>query len=329
MASPQHIRWSSIELLHNVVRHLNYLHTHDGLDLPVVLYRAKVKLHGANCGVQVTPSGVFPQSRSKLLTPQSDYKGFARWVDTHRALFESMDPDVTVFGEWCGPGIERGVAISAIDRRVFVVFALQYGRGEQARVEFEPEAIQRALPEHPDLFVLPWHGAPLTLDYGDEASMEASAETLNALVSDVEREDPWVKATFGRRGVGEGLVFYPIEGPRDPEGLAALMFKAKGEKHRTAGTRKAVQVAPEVVEGVAAFVTLMVTEARLEQAVSEACGGEHHMRHTGKLIAWISADVEKESVAELEAAGLTWKQVVRAVQDRARAWYKAQVQAGR
>jgi hypothetical protein len=37
--------------------------------------------------------------------------------------------------------------------------------------------------------------------------------------------------------------------------------------------------------------------------------------------AWIAADVQKESVAELETSGLTWDQVDKAVQTAARSWF--------
>jgi len=97
------------------------------------------------------------------------------------------------------------------------------------------------------------------------------------------------------------------------------MFKAKGEKHRTAGTRTAVQVDASVVASVDDFVALMVTEARLQQGLA-AVGGRDP-RLTGKFLAWIAADVRKEAVAELEASGLTWAQVEKPVGVRARAWY--------
>ena len=46
----------------------------------------------------------------------------------------------------------------------------------------------------------------------------------------------------------------------------------------------------------------MVTDARLEQG-SRRCGGLREPKKTGKFLAWVAADVQKESVAELEAAG--------------------------
>lgn len=323
---PTHMAWNSIELLHNVVRTLNFLNERDGDPLPSIRYRGKVKLHGTNCAVQVTPEGVFAQSRTQMLVDGEDYKGFARWVESHRDYFASLAP-CAVFGEWCGPGVEKGMAISQVKEKQFVVFAVVV----DGAVLYEPEDINGVLhgthvwiPK--TLHVLPWLPFTLTLDYGDEGSMERVSGIINRVVREIEQEDPWVKATFGISGIGEGVVFYPVDesATADPERLAMLMFKAKGDKHRTAG-QKPAQVKPDVASGVPEFVALVVTDARLEQGVSEACGGELDMRHTGAFLRWVMADVEKESVAELEAAGLEWGQVQKAVQDATREWWKGHV----
>jgi len=319
---PNHIAWSSIELLHNVVRTLRHLNADAGMPFPTAHYRAKVKLHGTNCGVQVTSEGVFAQSRTQMLTPGSgDYKGFAAWAQG-LGFFENLAPGVTVFGEWCGPGVESGMAISGLPGKVFAVFAIQVGLGEAARIVYEPSEILAHLGALPtNVHVLPWEGGEIVIDYASEASLEARAAEISALVEIVEAEDPWVKRTFGLAGLGEGLVFYPVgDGvPTDAEGLARWMFKAKGLKHRTAGASQAAQVEPTVVAGVDAFVDLMVTEARLEQGVSALGGREPKL--TGRFLQWVADDVRKESVAEIEAAGLTWDQVGKAVQAKARGWF--------
>jgi hypothetical protein len=165
------------------------------------------------------------------------------------------------------------------------------------------------------------------VDYGSRAELERVAATVNEWVATVEREDPWAKAALGVSGLGEGLVFYPVAvnglAPKDdPESLTQLMWKAKGEKHRTAGTKTAAQVDAAVVASVDEFVSLMVTEARLEQGLGAVCGGVRDPRATGKFLTWVAADVQKESVAELAASGLTWPQVEKAVQTRARTWFQ-------
>ena len=118
---------------------------------------------------------------------------------------------------------------------------------------------------------------------------------------------------------GTGLCSAP---PADPEGLAQLMFKAKGEKHRTAGTKTAAAVDAAVVASVDEFVALMVTEARLAQGLAAVSGdGQRDPKLTGKFLEWIAADVRKESAAELEASGLTFAQVEKAIRARAGAWW--------
>lgn len=326
MPSLRHIAWSSIALLHNVIRTLNFHKERDGKPLPTVVYRGKVKLHGTNCAVQIHANEIVTQSREAILTPEADLKGFSKWAHLHEASFSRLPAGFTVFGEWAGPGIEKGMAVSALPGKVFAVFALQVGVGEGAVVIYDPSEIASYVRPLgiPGVYVLPWEGEPFTIDYADPASVQVAVEHLNQVVVAVEREDPWVKATFGVAGLGEGVVLYPMVPARtSPEALALLMFKAKGDKHRTAGTKQAVQVSPEVAGSATEFVTLMVTEARLQQGVSTACGGECTMRNIGAFLRWVAEDTKKESVAELEASGLTWDQVQKQVQDRARDWFRA------
>jgi hypothetical protein len=221
-----------------------------------------------------------------------------------------------VFGEWCGPGVEKGMAISQAPSKLFVVFSIQQGD----RMVFEPSEIRALLPagEPAELHVLPWEGDAFAIDFGSRQRLDDIARELNDRVAQVEQEDPWCKRVLGISGLGEGLVLYPI-GVTDLARLAVLMFKAKGEKHRTAGKR-AVQVDATAAASVDEFVALVVTEARLQQGVANV-GGWCDPKQTGAFLKWIATDVQKESVAELEAAGLQWSQVERAVQTAARSWY--------
>jgi RNA ligase-like protein len=322
--STKHVPWGSIELLHNLVATLGHLNAL-GQPFPVVEYRAKVKLHGTNCAVQVTSGGVVAQSRTALLSPDADYKGFAAWVAAQRDYFARLPSGLVVFGEWCGPGIEKGMAISQARTKLFAVFAV---RRDDGIIIHEPEQIRALLPaaNAPEqLHVLPWEGDPITITFGDRADLERAASVLNTRVAEVEREDPWVKSALGISGLGEGLVFYPVSvdgAAPATERLEQLMFKAKGEKHRTAGTKTAVQIDPSVVASVAEFVALMVTDARLRQGLAEACGGARDPKTTRQFLEWVATDVRKESSAELAASGLSWSDVDKAVQARAREWFR-------
>ncbi|HUS87857.1 MAG TPA: RNA ligase family protein, partial [Desulfosporosinus sp.] len=335
------IKWPEIESLYNVRRGLKQM----GSDDRKITYMAKVKLDGTNGGIQLFTDGrIVPQSRSCVLDPDDDNMGFARWTVTMYSYFAKVrelaneigykDKHITIFGEWCGRGIQKRTAISEIDRKIFAVFAIQIGGlNEPAKFDVNGLSIQKILPSHNDVFILPWiHGFILDffiLDFSDRAQLERQAEKINQLVEEIEKQDPWVHETFGVDGIGEGVVMYPVDYTTDCEPMfvdrmeySDLVFKAKGEKHKVVKTKKAAQVDPEVAKNIDEFVTLFVTEPRLEQ-ISEKTGVDNKL--TGDFLKAFCGDVKKESVAELEASSLDWKQVAKAVSTAARNWYFKQV----
>ena len=326
--SAQLQKWPSIELLHNLYRSLEKIG-----ETPKITYRAKVKLDGTNAGVQIfSDSRVAAQSRTQIVTPENDNLGFANWVDRNLEYFSNLasSEHLTIFGEWCGRGIQKRTAISKIDRKVFVVFAVQFGGvdGRLSTLEIDPDKIRDRLPEHDDIFVLPFYGDRITLDFGDREQLKSQTEVLNQMVREVERTDIWVKETFGIEGIGEGLVFYPtishsVAGLSESE----LFFKAKGEKHQVVKTKQRVQLSPEKVESIDEFVRLFVTQPRLEQGVTEACQGELDIKKMGVFLQWLAGDVKKESADELDRAQLTWNEVNKAVMKAAREWYQQRIQS--
>ena len=111
------IKWTSIELLHNVYQDLKILGKTDS-----ITYRAKIKLHGTNAGVQVTPESIVAaQKRSQIITSKNDNAGFAAWAEQNIDYFSQLknSHNLTIFGEWCGTNVQKGVAISQIGRKVF------------------------------------------------------------------------------------------------------------------------------------------------------------------------------------------------------------------
>lgn len=80
----------------------------------------------------------------------------------------------------------------------------------------DPAQIQHCLPPLPqDVHILPWHvsaqcGESLEFDFTNTAQIEQQTPQINSLVAEIDHEDPWVSATFGVHGTGEGVVWYPI-----------------------------------------------------------------------------------------------------------------------
>jgi hypothetical protein len=200
----------------------------------------------------------------------------------------------------------------------------------------------------------------MEFNLADTAHVESRLDTVNGLTDAIDSEDPWVLRTFGVRGPGEGLVWYPInvdlEGDRKMKAVsgevyAAFVFKTKGEKHRVVGTKKAAQVKPEVAEDAVKYVELMVPEPRLQQGTSilydtrssssahdrlllpllivlmrtgvQAVGGLQK-KNIAAFIKWVVTDVEKEGKDELAASGLDWKKVSPLISTKAREWFLAQ-----
>lgn len=342
-------KWTSIGGFHNVRKTLDSYDLHEG----PITYRGKVKLHGTNAGVTITPDReVFAQSRTTVLTATDDNAGFAKWVESNIDYWKQLALStelVTVYGEWCGPGIQKNTAINNIDEKAFAVFAIQIGEsimddnGQQhAMIIVKPEHIHDMLslfvyaPEN--VYALPWYGEEITLDYADVESLKIAVDSMNAAVESIETVDPWVKETFGVEGIGEGIVYYPISfaetisvpawwaGALDRWHLSTFMFKAKGDKHKVTKQKKAVQIDPEVATSIDEFVDLVLPDARLEQGVEEACAGKFEHRFIGSFIKWVNVDVLKENLDELEASKLEWKQVVKNVSNTARNWYIAKIE---
>jgi hypothetical protein len=76
------------------------------------------KIDGTNAAIQILDDGrVGAQSRKRLITPESDNFGFARWVMEHAdELRDGLGPGVH-FGEWWGSGIQRGYGLQSGEKR--------------------------------------------------------------------------------------------------------------------------------------------------------------------------------------------------------------------
>lgn len=328
-----HLPWTSIELFHNVRRTFREI-TPEGPH--TVSYRAKVKLHGTNAAVQVTPEGTLEcQSRERIITPEDDNYGFARWVNSRREEWlTTIMPGTVVFGEWAGPGVMKSVAVSKIPEKVFAVFAMLVPNGKGGRdLIVEPSEIANILCPRTPCAVLPWYGDfVVTVDWdGTPEALTPMLDRINAEVRAVEACDPWVKTTFGVEGTGEGLVFYPTEGETAIDAYYLRMFKAKGEEHKTVAQKAPAQIDPEVVKNLADFATLVLTPARLEQGAlavkPDGAAMSYDLKRIGAFLGWVSKDVAKECGPELAASGLDAKAVSKAVTEHARKWYMAKVAA--
>lgn len=343
------VKWNSLNQFHEVMRAINYRKYSEWLSTQgnKLTYYGKIKLHGTNASVTITPDGKVIAGKRSSFIPEGgiggDNAGFGAWVKANeagfKALREGYSDNVTlvVYGEWCGPGIQSGVACSMTERKVFYVFSVDVYSHEMHSRHYEPMAIEM---EHPgldaidDVVILPFH-CKIELDFSDAASMTETLSNLNKEVEAIGERDPFMFDNFEIDGAGEGLVFYPVvnedgwsyDNAEQLELFSALNFKAKSEGHRVNKTRNAVAANPEKIATQKNFAEMFCTEQRFQQAFDEAVGRERDMKRTGEFIKWVCVDVMKESTTERENLDIEWKALAGAVSGRAAEWYKKQCQA--
>ena len=101
-----------------------------GSEVTQVRYRGTVKIHGTNAGVVCVPGQPLrPQSRNRELSLENDNMGFAAFVADHERTLRSYAGEVryvcglsrrtpiVLYGEWCGPGVQKGVGVSKLPGR--------------------------------------------------------------------------------------------------------------------------------------------------------------------------------------------------------------------
>lgn len=84
------------------------------------------KIDGTNAAIGITEDGeVYAQSRTRIITPEDDNFGFAKWVaDCADSLALALGPGLH-FGEWWGSGIQRGYGLS--DKRFSLFNTSRWG----------------------------------------------------------------------------------------------------------------------------------------------------------------------------------------------------------
>jgi len=318
--------WFEIANFHNVRRLVTqYPHLLNGDSRRK--YRGKIKLHGTCSGVQVTNISVTPMSRSQFLSPANgiDNAGFGKWVidnfDNFANIAVASDSTLIIYGEWCGKGVQSGVAASQLSGKIWAVFGAKLVCGDAVEFIDDPQRLSEIVSGIPDTYVLPWiENSEIIIDWASSADeLEHAIQPINDLVSHVEACDPWILENFGIRGVGEGVVYYPVG--NNVEDFKNLAFKAKGEKHKVVATKNAVVVSATVTKSCEDFAKLVLAPARLQQGIDVIGAATFEMSKIGNFLKWCHQDVEKECQAEFDATQIDKKLLEKACSTYARAWY--------
>jgi len=317
------------------VKYANSKHDPIRGDIP---YVGTVKLHGTNAALILTPDNEIKyQSRKRLIDPTNDNFGFARYMydigqkDANVILslfnhFQShmahkdyvLDTPLYIYGEWCGQGVQQGVAISQVPKR-WVIFAAGFGapnNGTGRTTWLTPNELKLMISEEHGIynaFTLPTYEININFTHPELVRNE-----LVDITEAIDKLCP-VGKTWGVTGHGEGVVWRPI----DPQYISDMWFKVKGEKHAVTHVKKLAAIDPVKVHQVNDFIDMVCTENRLKQGIEhlKEMNMELSRKSTGDFLRWIFNDVIAEETDTLIANDLTQKQIGGKLSQKAREWY--------
>jgi hypothetical protein len=295
------------------------------LPKPIIKFTGTVKLHGTSAAVLFNNiAGLWVQSRSNIITPQSDNAGFAFFVESKRESFINLilkvkekyniDLDkntIGIYSEWAGSNIQKGVGIANIPKSCFIY-------GIKISPIWESEEEQKETPaywvdymgvrdiDNSIYNLLDFKTYEIEINFNRP---ELSQNKIIEMTMEVERECPVAKVFGFDNTIGEGIVFSNI----DKSGTR-IFFKSKGELH--AGVSKVKTLKPVDDEKIQNCIDVAekVTPAwRLEQILNETFdtlnGGTIDIKQMGTYIKAVINDVIKEEIGIISDSGLEIKDI--------------------
>ena len=308
------IKYDSIEQIYNLVKEVRHFCTKNNTPLPIISFEGTVKIHGTNGGVHIKENGkVIPQGRERVVSIGSDNYGFAAFVVKNEERFLDLwkkhwhGHNVYIYGEWAGKGIQKGVAVSQLDRQ-FIIFDVMV---DEKYIENKPEYSCEEISVY-NILKVPTYSVTIDFSYP-----EKSQEMLTNMLQGVEEECPWSKQ-FGVSGIGEGIVFKSIDYP------VRLMFKIKGEKHANKSkSSKKVEIDFEKVANIHQLVLQLAPEWRLQQGYKELFSDQNppNKQMIGSFLKWMAVDILKEEEKRIAESGFIWKEITPHLMTHCKNWF--------
>lgn len=324
-----------IEQFRNVISKVERLYT----KAPTIRFTGTVKLHGTNAGIGwdlTDNSDLHIQSRRQTISVDGDNAGFARFVNDHDTDIKRMMSDVAnkypindgeialfIYGEWCGKGIQKGVAIARLDPR-YIVFSAAY-RNADGISRWLPAAALDSFNGQDNSRIYSIYQFPTwTQDISfNKQDLYKIQDQLTSLSNEVGRLCP-VGKYFNVDGGGEGIVWSAqVTCPKDSK-LHHLMFKVKDERHMVSkSSPAAIDIAK--ISNIEKFIQYAVTENRLEQGYDEIftkTGKEPVIKNMGLFVKWVHNDILKEESDTIATNGIEPKHLGKYISEAATSWFR-------
>jgi len=290
--------------------------------------------HNSNAGVSFTAGkdvggGTYwAQSRENIITPEKDNAGFAFFVESKKTvfkkfvdqinganLFDLSNNTVTIYGEWCGGNIQKGVGICNLPKSFFI-FGVKVSPHTSSEEELKANPAfwipshYLSSPEDNIYNIEDFPTYSMDIDFNMPQLVQ---NELSELTIAVEEECPVAKA-FGFSGIGEGIVW-----TAEFKGNVHR-FKVKGEKHSSSKVKTLASVDVEKLEGIQKFVDYAVTESRFKQAIENVFPNQEPIdtKKLGDVIRWVVNDVIKEEMDTMVENKIEPKEVNKYISAKAR-----------
>ena len=301
-----------------------------------------VKLHGTSCSLtyDAATDALTFGSRNFQLSPSAKdrHYGFIDWVLKNEVALCNKLRDycqggltyekLTVFGEWCGSGVQRNVSISQLPK-AFYAFAIKavltphtdctdsaHDVLQSQESQYLPSSLLPFLLSTPAIGFYNITDFPTYELVVDLENPKTAVDLANKLVYDVAEKCP-VASQLGVDGFGEGIVFRSIDSDTD------IFVKVKGTRHSSSGGKKSASIDPMVAKSIDDFIDKTVTQDRCEQGwtLLKQSTGFVSKVNTGTFVKWLINDVMTEEGDALEFNSLRKEQVLGPLSKAAGTWF--------
>lgn len=311
---------------------------------PMLTFKISVKIHGANASFCYNDIDNFwYQSRNNIITVENDNAGCAFFMESRKEIIKDLvskikreynidttKNTISVFGEFCGGNIQKGVAITGLPK-MFVIFGLKISPFDEdinaywldhsfeIKESFGTTIALKSVLN--DIYnVEQFYYDTIDIDFNQP---ELIQNKLIEITNQVEEECP-VGKYFGRvkgtdNTTGEGIVL----SCRLDNG-SVIKFKSKGEAHSTSKVKVINSVDIEKINSINEFIEYSVTENRLNQGIEYVFtqqSKEPNIKEIADFIRWVHSDIIKEELDTLVANNLEPKDIGKAVADKARKFF--------
>jgi len=339
----KHISYPKIVQFRNVVSNINREITYVGLDeegksvydpsidKPTLTFKGTVKLHGTNASVCFnSKDGFWIQSRQNIITVERDNAGFAFFAESKKEEFQDLIDviilennidinkyTVSIYGEWAGKGIQKGVGISELDK-AFYVFGVKVSKPQDKK--FNSYWIDSSNVKNTECRIFnveDYETYSIDVDFN---MPQLAQNKFTEITEKVEKECPIAKYFGIENSVGEGVV-WSVKYKDNVH-----IFKVKGDKHSVTKVKKLANVDVEKLKTIQDFVEYSVTQNRFNQAIENVFGKEDlDVKKMGDFIRWFIKDITTEEMDTMLENGLEPKDVNKYISTKVREmFFKAQ-----